>query len=132
MYKIEIDPRFKDTDALGHINNASFITWIEEARKPVFKEFNSDLSIEKWNLIIARVEMDFLAQCYYGKKVTINSFIEKIGTSSLTLCHDILQENTKVARGRSILVHFDYNENKSVPIPEEIKQSLKKYSKTSL
>ena len=127
MYKIEIDPRFKDTDALGHINNASFITWIEEARKPVFREFNSKLSIEKWNLIIARVEMDFLAQCYYGKKVTINSFIEKIGTSSFTLCHDILQENTTVARGRSILVHFDYNENKSVPIPEEIKQSLKKW-----
>lgn len=131
MYKIEIDPRFKDTDALGHINNASFITWIEEARKPVFKEFNSKLSIEEWNLIIARVEMDFLAQCYYGKKVTINSFIEKIGTSSFTLCHDIIQENTKVARGRSILVHFDYNENKSVPIPERIKQSLRKYSKTS-
>ena len=37
MYKIEIDPRFKDTDALGHINNASFITWIEEARRRYLK-----------------------------------------------------------------------------------------------
>ncbi len=131
MYKIEINPRFKDTDALGHINNASFITWIEEARRPVFEEFNSELSIEKWNLIIARVEMDFVAQCYYGKKVVINSSIEKIGTSSLIIYHDLLQENTKIAQGKSILVHFDYSKNKSVPIPEEIKQSLKKHLKNS-
>ena len=131
MYKIDIHPRFKDTDALGHINNASFITWIEEARRPVFKEFNSDLSIEKWNLIIARIEMDFVAQCYYGKKVTIDSFVEKIGTSSLILCHELFQEKTKVARGKSILVHFDYNKNKSIPIPEEIKQSLQKHLKKS-
>ena len=129
MYKIEINPRFKDTDALGHINNASFITWIEEARRPVFKEFNSELSIGKWNLIIARVEMDFVAQCYYGKKVVINSSVEKIGTSSLTIWHDLFQEDTKVAQGKSILIHFDYSKNKSVPIPEDIKQSLKKHLK---
>ena len=129
MYKIEINPRFKDTDALGHINNASFITWIEEARKPVFKEFNPNLSIEKWNLIIARVEMDFVAQCYYGKKVVINSSIEKIGTSSLTIYHDLFQEEAKIAQGKSVLVHFDYSKNKSVPIPEEVKQSLKKHLK---
>ena len=131
MYKIEINPRFKDTDALGHINNASFITWIEEARKPVFREFNPDLSIEKWNLIIARVEMNFLAQCYYGKKVVVNSFIEKIGTSSFNLCHDLFQEEIKVAQGKSILVYFDYNKNKSIPITEDIRQSLKKYFKNS-
>ena len=131
MYQIEINPRFKDTDALGHINNASFITWIEEARRPVFKEFNPDLSIEKWNLIIARVEMDFVAQCYYGKKVVINSSIEKIGTSSLTIYHDLFQEETKIAQGKSILVYFDYTKNKSMPIPEDIKQSLKKHLKNS-
>ena len=131
MYKIEINPRFKDTDALGHINNASFITWIEEARRPVFKDFNPDLSIEKWNLIIARVEMNFIVQCYYGEKVVINSFIEKIGTSSLTICHDLFQGETKIAEGKSILVHFDYSKNKSVPIPEDIKQSLKKHFKNS-
>lgn len=128
MYKIEINPRFKDTDALGHINNASFITWIEEARTPIFKIFNPGLSVKDWNLIIARVEMDFLAQCYYGKKVVIDSFIEKIGTSSLTIYHKLFQEEVKVAQGKSILVHFDYNKNKSIPIPENIKEALKEYS----
>jgi len=93
MYKIEICPRFKDTDALGHINNASFITWIEEARRPVFREFNSDLSIEKWNLIIVRVEMDFVAQCYYGKKVTIDSLPFEINMLKKTV--KILLEEEK-------------------------------------
>ena len=129
MYQTEIHPRFKDTDALGHINNASFITWIEEARTPLFRIFNPELSIKDWNLILARVEMDFLAQCYYGKKVVIKSFIEKIGTSSLIICHDLFQDEVKIARGKSIMVHFDYNTNKSIPIPEDIKESLKAYKK---
>ena len=131
MYKMEIYPRFKDTDALGHVNNASFITWIEEARTPIFKVFNPELSVEKWNLIIARVEMDFLAQCYYGKKVVVDSCLEKIGTSSLTICHDLFQEKLKIARGKSIMVYFDYNKNKSLPIPESMKETLKPHLKSS-
>lgn len=129
MFKLEINPRFKDTDALSHINNASFITWIEEARTPIFKIFNPDLSIEKWNLIIARVEMDFLAQCYYGKTVAIESLIEKIGNSSLTIQHELSQDGVKIGKGKSIMVHFDYHTNKSVPIPDHIKEALKPHLK---
>ena len=60
--------------------------------------------------------MNFVAQCYYAKKVLINSSIEKIGTSSLTIHHDLFQEEIRIAEGKSILVHFDYGKNKSVPI----------------
>ena len=127
MYKVEINPRFRDTDALGHINNAAFATWMEEGRRPLFQEFNSSLSIEKWNLIIARVEIDFLAQCYYGKKAFVETAVEKIGKSSVTLVHEVTQEGTKVARGKVVMVHFDYAIGKSVPIPERVKTALEKH-----
>lgn len=117
-------PRFKDTDALGHINNASIVTWFEEGRRPVFEYFIPDLDPKKWNLIIARVEIDYLAQGYYQKAITIKTSVEKIGTSSFVLLQEAIQEDVTISRGKSFLVHFDYGEQKSQPIPGEIRKKL--------
>lgn len=117
-------PRFKDTDALGHINNASIVTWLEEGRRPVFEYFIPDLDPKKWNLIIARVEIDYLAQGYYQKAITIKTSVEKIGTSSFVLLQEAIQEDVTISRGKSFLVHFDYGEQKSQPIPGEIRKKL--------
>ena len=125
MYTIKIEPRFNDTDALGHINNAAFITWIEESRRPIFKLFNRELSVSKWNLILARVEMDYLAQCYFGKTVVIETVVEKVGRSSVTLCHSLFQEETKTAQGKSTLVYFDYQKGTPLSIPEDIREALR-------
>ena len=121
MYVLEIEPRFNDTDALGHINNASMVTWMEESRRAVFKVFNPTLSIADWNLIIARVEMDYIAQCFFGRKVVIETGFEKIGSSSMILRHYMKQDNRTIARGKSVMVFFDYKKNCSVPIPDDIR-----------
>lgn len=131
VYVLEtiITPRFKDTDALGHINNASFPTWFEEARRPIFKLFIPDLDPAKWNLIVARFEIDFLAQTHYQEDVTIHTSIEKIGKSSFVVSHVAFQNKVEVAQARVVLVHFDYNHNKSVVISDEIKNQLKNHLK---
>lgn len=123
--QIEFKPRFNDTDALGHINNASIATWFEEARRPIFEYFIPDLDPKKWNLIIARLEIDYLAQGYYQKSVTIKTSVEKIGNSSFVLLQEAFQEGVAISRGKSYLVHFDYSEQKSKAIPESIKEKLK-------
>ena len=117
-------PRFNDTDALGHINNASLATWFEEGRRPIFELFVPDLDPKKWNLIIARVEIDYLAQGYYQKTTTIKTKVEKIGTSSFVLMQEALQDQKVISRGKTFLVHFDYVAQKSLPIPEAIKEKL--------
>lgn len=117
-------PRFNDTDALGHINNASYSTWFEEARRPVFEFFVPDLDPKKWNLILARVEIDFLAQGHYQKETVVSTKLEKIGNSSFTLLQEASQEDTIVCRGKAILVHFDYQTNTSLRIPELIRKKL--------
>ena len=117
-------PRFNDTDALGHINNASLATWFEEGRRPIFELFVPDLDPKKWNLIIARVEIDYLAQGYYQKTTTIKTKVEKIGTSSFVLMQEALQDQKVISRGKTFLVHFDYAAQKSLPIPEAIKEKL--------
>lgn len=123
--EVSFYPRFNDTDALGHVNNASYATWFEEGRRPVFEYFIPDLDPKKWNLIIARVEIDYLAQGHYQKKATIKTHVEKIGNSSFVLLQEAYQDEKLICRGKSFLVCFDYATQKSTPIPESIKEKLK-------
>ena len=118
-------PRFNDTDALGHINNACITTWFEEGRRPIFEYFVPDLDPQKWNLIIARIEVDYLAQAFYQKQVIIKTVIEKLGNSSFVLLQEASQEEKIISRGKSYLVHFDYSEQKSIKIPDDISAKLK-------
>lgn len=129
MIEVPILPRFKDTDALGHINNASVSTWYEEGRRPFFEFFIPDLDPKKWNLIIARSEIDFIAQAYYNKPVTIQTSVEKIGNSSFVLYQEAIQDGTLVGRNKAFLVHFDYTTQKSVIIPDHIREKLSQHLK---
>lgn len=124
MLEYKLTPRFNDTDALGHINNATYSTWFEEARRPIFQIFIPDLDVRKWKLIIARIEIDFLAQGEYKDQVTIKTSVEKVGNSSFVLIQEAIQNNTPVCRAKSIMVHFDYVTNKSIPISEDIRAKL--------
>ncbi len=124
LMEFTFKPRFNDTDALGHINNASIATWFEEGRRPIFEFFIPDLDPKKWNLIIARVEIDYLTQGYYQKKASVKTSVEKVGNASFVLLQEAVQENIVIARGKAYLVHFDYTNQKSVPIPDSIKQKL--------
>lgn len=117
-------PSFSDTDALGHINNARYVTWFEDARRPVFELFIPDLDPKKWNLIIARIEVDFLAQGYYQKETTVKSWVEKIGNSSFVLVQEAVQEGKPICRGKAFMVHFNYATQKSAAIPETIRTKL--------
>lgn len=117
-------PRFNDTDALGHINNAAIATWFEEARRPIFEFFTPDLDPKKWSLIIARLEIDYLAQGYYQKQCTVKTSVEKIGNSSFVLLQEAFQDGVLVSRGKAFMVSFDYATQKSKPLTEEIRKKL--------
>ena len=131
MTEYKFYPRFKDTDALGHINNASYNTWFEEARRPLFQIFIPDMDPKKWNLIIARVEVDYLAQGTYQLETTIKTWIERIGNSSFEIMQEAYQDNKIISRAKSFMVHFDYATNKSKPIPDAERVKLQALLKTT-
>jgi acyl-CoA thioester hydrolase len=62
MYTYTLTPAFYDTDGLGHINNTRVPQWFEAGRNELFRIFTPDLDIKKWQLILARVEVDYLGQ----------------------------------------------------------------------
>lgn len=122
-----IRPRFNDTDALGHINNASVATWFEEARLPVFQLFVPDLDVKKWNLIVASIQIDYRAQLHYQHEVEITTQVQKIGNSSFTVLQTAQQYGKPAASGSTTLVHFDYQAQRSVPLTESLRKELEKW-----
>tara|TARA_R110001592_G_scaffold52511_7_gene160682 strand:+ start:25271 stop:25666 length:396 start_codon:yes stop_codon:yes gene_type:complete len=124
MFSMTIEPRFVETDALGHINNTVLPAWFEQARTPIFKIFTPSLAIDKWELILAKIDVSFLKQIFYGTDVEVKTFIQSIGNSSFVVHHEAWQENSKVAEGSAVMVHFDHDTQKKKQLPEAIKQSL--------
>ncbi|MDO6440672.1 thioesterase family protein [Marinobacter sp. 2_MG-2023] len=124
MFYYELQPRFSDTDALGHISNTTLPVWFEQARMPLFSIFHPTLDLKTWPLIIARVEIDFVAQSYWHLPVEIRTGVGKIGNSSFQAVQEAWQDGKQIARGQAVLIHFDYGTDKAVPIPEEIRNQL--------
>lgn len=119
-----IEPRFCETDALGHITNTVLPVWFESARDPLLKAILPTLKIEDWPIIIARLSVDFLEQIYFGSTVKIATGIKVVGTKSFTICQRAYQNGRPVAEGETVVVYFDFNEQKTKVIPDDIREKL--------
>jgi acyl-CoA thioester hydrolase len=108
--------RFRDCDAMGHVNNAVYSTFLEEARIEVLGGLT--------DFILARVEIDFRVELRAGEEIEIGTRCSRIGTKSLELEHEIRVGGRVAAEARSILVGYDYELAESVPLPEELKARL--------
>ena len=108
--------RFRDCDAMGHVNNAVYSTYLEEARIGVL----GDLI----DFILARVEIDFRSELRMGEEVEVRSRCSRIGTKSFDLEHQIAVGDRIVAEARSVLVSYDYERGESVPVPDALRERL--------
>ena len=108
--------RFRDCDAMGHVNNAVFSTYLEEARIGVLGGLEP--------FILARVEIDFRSQLRAGEEVEVGSRCSRIGTKSFELQHQIRADGRVVADARSVLVGYDYEAEQSVALSDEIRRRL--------
>jgi acyl-CoA thioester hydrolase len=124
MFSLVITPKFGDIDGLGHVNNTVIPGWFEQARNTIYRVFNPNFDFSCWNLILVRYEVDFVSQLYYDKDVEIRSFISAIGRSSFEVRQEAWQNGKVCSKGKTVLVHFDFKKQKSVPIPDDIRAFL--------
>ncbi|MGE1126359.1 acyl-CoA thioesterase [Bacillus wiedmannii] len=128
MFKHDTIVRFSECDSLGHVNNANYFTYFEEARNDLFKIFNPSLKVESWNLIVASTQCDFIREAVYAQKLVVSTWISKIGNASFQVEHVIQDENQNwIARGKVILVHFNFQTQKSIPLSQEIRNVLSEH-----
>jgi len=109
--------RFRDCDAMGHVNNAVYSTYLEESRIGVLGDLIA--------FILARVEIDFRSELRMGEDVEVHTRCSRIGTKSFDLEHVISTSSGRVvAEAKSVLVSYDYERSVSVPVPDELRERL--------
>lgn len=125
-----IEVRFRDLDAMGHVNNAVFFTYFEEGRKKLFYSFSKIEDPSAFEFILAHVECDFVQPIKLNTKAILQMRVKEVGRKSFKLSYEIvdaISENNIYARGESVQVCFNYKEGKSMEIPEELKEWLSTY-----
>jgi acyl-CoA thioester hydrolase len=114
--------RWDDLDAFGHVNNAVYLTYAQEAR------FAWSGILE---MVVARAEVDFIAPIYDGDTfLDIELWVSAIGNSSFTMTYEIKMKGELVARVKTVQVTVDMGTKKSHPIDDEQRAFLTKYLET--
>ncbi|MEJ6475502.1 acyl-CoA thioesterase [Pseudoalteromonas piscicida] len=124
MLSEKLMPRFSDTDVLGHINNTVLPVWFEAARTPIFKIFTPDLNPTAWKLIVAKVEVTFMGELFYGQEVEVKTAIERIGNSSFVILQQAWQHGECCAEGKTTMVRYDFASKQSQSLSQQEREAL--------
>ncbi|WP_226666073.1 acyl-CoA thioesterase [Metabacillus litoralis] len=127
-HETTVKVRFCETDGLGHVNNTSYFIYLEEARVNFFEEIGYSMNTDDWRFILASTKCDFIGQAYFNQKLSITTEVSKIGTKSFHLSHSIVDKETGnlVARGEAIIVYYNFDLQKSIALPFELREVLEK------
>jgi acyl-CoA thioester hydrolase len=122
VFERSVDVRWRDVDALGHVNNAVFLTYLEEGRDAFFMHTLRADPI----YVLVRLELDLHAEVRYAdRQVTVRIEVERVGTTSLTTRETILTSVGEVAaRARVVTVHWDAGERKPIPFTKAERAAL--------
>lgn len=121
IHHYSITPRISETNLGGHIGAVVIPVWFEEAR---FAFINETLREDGFRHFMVRCEIDFKKEIFYGTRVKIHTFVEKIGNSSITFVQKVIQNENICAIGKSVSVYIDSETRKAQPIPQETKVLL--------
>ncbi|TWI59265.1 acyl-CoA thioesterase [Halalkalibacter nanhaiisediminis] len=127
MFETVIEPRVCETDGVGHINNTTIPIWFESGRQGIFRIFNPDLSFKDWRCVIIKMNVEYIAQLYYGQPVKIRTWISRIGNSSFEVYEEMEQEGQICAKGNSTYVNFNRHTQRSESISAPIKNKLQEH-----
>ncbi|GGA71078.1 thioesterase [Arenimonas soli] len=122
VYGVALEVRWRDLDAFNHVNNASYLGYIEEARVRWFKSLSSDWAGESAAPIMAAVQLNYRRPVNWPETVRVELFAERIGTKSLTLGHRISsasEDGVLYCDGHTVLVWVDRS-GQSVPLPDAV------------
>jgi acyl-CoA thioester hydrolase len=129
-HRTTLQVRFRDIDAFGHVNNAVFFSYVELARiRYLLEVLEPDHPFERLPLILARVELDFRSPIMFGEDVVVETRVDRIGRTSFGMSHRMTAgaEGRLVGDVQTVLVTYDYQAARPVPVPPEWRRLIGAY-----
>lgn len=124
--------RFGDLDAMGHLNNAKYFTYTEQARIEYVRQVCGwDGDWQTLGMILAKTTMDFKKPVVYGDNVTVYTRCSRLGGKSFDLEYVLVRgADEEVARGVSVMVAFDYAIQQTIAVPDSWRERMMAYEPT--
>jgi acyl-CoA thioester hydrolase len=125
-FTIRFSVRFRDIDAIGHVNNAVYFTYMESARTEYWMKLFEVKDLRDVQFIVARAECDFKVAARFGDELEVSIWTSSIGNTSFVWDYEIRNaiSNQLVASGKTIQVYYDYANQKAIPVPNDVRTKL--------
>ncbi len=130
-YKLvsEVPVRLSDTDGLGHVNNANYLSFLEISRIDYLRRVVGRVKIEEFGVIIARIEIDYKSPVLHHEKLLVGCRVSEIGGASINMEYRIEDKATGrlVAEAKSVMVAFDYALGRPMRVSDEWRSKMEEF-----
>jgi acyl-CoA thioester hydrolase len=142
-FRRDVEIRFADTDAMGHVNNANYLTYCEIARADYYEAVTGrplPLGVHgaEEGMILAELRMTYRAPAFYGETLAVETRVARIGRSSFTMEHRLSAPDSRygsrrlVAVAESVLVAYDYAAERPIPVADSLVSGIESFEGRSL
>ena len=137
-HRTRLEVRFRDIDAFGHVNNSTFVTYLEQARIRYLIDVLQVDMVQRLPLILAALQVDFQAPILFGQDVEIGTQVDWIGNTSFHVSHRMTAgpaghpTDHLVAEAQTVLVAYDYSTERPIRVPQEWRRAFAGYEDRSL
>jgi acyl-CoA thioester hydrolase len=127
-----MEVRYGDLDPQGHVNNAKYLTYFEQARVGYLTQlglFSRDQSFSEIGVIIADIHIQFHAPLYWGTAINVGVRTSRIGDKSITVeqCVQAVEAERLFADGTVVLVAYDYSQHATIAVPAQWRQTIDQF-----
>lgn len=129
-----LEPRFRDTDAMGHINNAVYVTYLEVARQAYWQALDAESDYRRVPFILAGVRIDFRSEALMKETLELAIRCDWIGTKSFGFEYEIRERpgGRLVVEASSVQVCYDYEAKRSIAVPADLRRRLEAFEGRNL
>jgi acyl-CoA thioester hydrolase len=128
-----IEVRYGDLDPQGHLNNAKYLTYMEQARIAYIKRLRlwGSGSFMDIGIILADAQITFLAPVLFAQPVQVGVRVTRLGNKSLTMIYRLEDAGTgaELATGTTVLVAYDYHSGQTIPVPDSWRRTITEFER---
>ena len=134
-FSMPLEVRWRDTDPMGHVNNAVYLTYFEVGRMGYVRAIGEPIvgdATRDFRFILVSAAVEYRAPVSYGKKVTVSVRVSRLGTKSFDVEYRLASGGRTIATGRTVQVAYDYARSVSIPVPASFRRRVRRYEGAAL
>ncbi|MEF8853278.1 MAG: thioesterase family protein [Haloarculaceae archaeon] len=122
-----VNVRYNDLDTFGHVNNAIYATYCEEARVAYVAEVLGITDVDEFPAVVASLDVDFRSSVTEPTSVDVRVWVPRLGTKSMTMAYELEQDGRLVAEAETTIVAVDPATRETRPLPGEWREAVAEY-----